>query len=90
MYDEAAIQNVCSERELTRSHAQLSQCGQPILYRRGIEHMAKVPPFYSKLPNDRNVYHDNNQCTEGNNIETYNRVSGTGGRPRCEHCARLG
>jgi hypothetical protein len=51
--------------------------------------MAKVPPFHSKRPNDRNVYHDNDRCTEGNNIENYNRVPGTGGRPRCEHCARL-
>jgi hypothetical protein len=51
--------------------------------------MAKVPPFHSKRESDRKVYHDNDRCTEGNNIETYNRVSGTGGRPRCEHCERL-
>lgn len=52
--------------------------------------MAKVPPFHSKLETARKVYHDNDRCTEGNNIETYNRVLGTGNRPRCEHCARLG
>ncbi len=51
--------------------------------------MAKVAPFHSKKETDRKVYHDNNACTEGNNIETYNRVSGTGGRPQCHHCARL-
>jgi hypothetical protein len=51
--------------------------------------MAKVSPFHSKLSWTR-VYHDNNVCTEGNNIESYNRVSGTGGRPKCEHCKRLG
>lgn len=51
--------------------------------------MAKVSPFHSKRPNDRNVYHDNDKCTEGNNIESYNRTPGTGGRPRCEHCSRL-
>jgi hypothetical protein len=50
--------------------------------------MTKVAPFHSKLPSDRPVYHNSDQCKEGNNIETYNRVSGTGGRQRCEHCAR--
>ena len=35
------------------------------------------------------VYHDNDKCTEGNNIETYYWVPGTGGRRKCEHCARL-
>ena len=51
--------------------------------------MSKVPAFHSKRESDSKVYHDNNKCTEGNNIETYNRVLGTGGRRRCEHCARL-
>ena len=52
--------------------------------------MAKVTAFHSKKETDRKVYHDDNKCTEGNNIESYNKASGTGGRPRCEHCARLG
>lgn len=52
--------------------------------------MAKVAAFHSKREQDKKVYHDDDRCTEGNNIETYNRVSGTGGRPKCEHCARLG
>lgn len=51
--------------------------------------MATVPAFHSKLPSDNPVYHDNDKCTEGNNIEKRNRVSGTGGRPKCEHCKRL-
>jgi hypothetical protein len=49
--------------------------------------MAKVPPFYSTLLKD--VYHDNDQCTEGNNIEPRYRASGDGGLPKCSHCARL-
>lgn len=52
--------------------------------------MAQTKPWHSKRESDRKVYHDNTSCTEGNNIETYNRVEGTGGRPRCEHCSRLG
>lgn len=51
--------------------------------------MSKVPAFHSKLRSDRPVYHDDNECTEGNNIEPENRVPGTGGRPKCDHCRRL-
>lgn len=50
--------------------------------------MAKCAPFHSKLPGTR-VYHDNTSCTEGDNIESYNRVAGTGGLPKCDHCKRL-
>ncbi len=50
--------------------------------------MAKVSAFHSKLPGTTK-YHDNNQCTEGNNIESSNRVSGTGGFKKCDHCGRL-
>lgn len=49
----------------------------------------RVPPFHSVLKTDRNVYHDNDKCTEGNNIEKQNRRPGTDGRPKCEHCKRL-
>jgi len=48
----------------------------------------KVNPFYSKQPGTA-VYHDNNQCTEGNNIEDKNRESGTGGLLKCDHCKSL-
>jgi hypothetical protein len=51
--------------------------------------MAKVAPFHSKRTQDRNVYHNNDKCMEGNNIETRNRVSGTGGRPLCNRCSQL-
>lgn len=51
--------------------------------------MAKVAPFHSVKETDRNVYHDNSSCTEGNNIETENKRTGTDNRPKCEHCKRL-
>lgn len=51
--------------------------------------MAKVNPFHSVKPNASNVYHDNSSCTEGNNIETENKRSGTDGRPKCASCVRL-
>jgi hypothetical protein len=44
----------------------------------------KVKDFHSKLETD--VYHNNNQCTVGNNIETSNKVSGTGGKRLCSQC----
>ena len=47
--------------------------------------MAKVSPFHSKLPGTE-VYHDNNKCTLGNNIESYNRKPGTGGHRKCGQC----
>ncbi|MCU1367509.1 MAG: uncharacterized protein JWN39_3148 [Ilumatobacteraceae bacterium] len=49
----------------------------------------KVPAFHSIKPGtDR--YHDQSACTEGNNIESYNKKDGTGGHAKCSHCSRLG
>lgn len=50
--------------------------------------MAKVSPFHSKLPGTE-VYHNDNKCTVGNNIETYNKVSGMGGLRLCSVCRDL-
>lgn len=49
----------------------------------------KTSPWYSSKETDRRVYHDNTECTEGNNIENKYRRPGTDGRPLCQHCARL-
>jgi hypothetical protein len=43
-----------------------------------------VQPFHSKLVTD--VYHNNNKCTVGDNIEPSNKVSGTGGKHLCSQC----
>ncbi len=51
--------------------------------------MPQASPWHSKKDSDRKVHHNNTKCTEGNNIETANRVAGTGGRPLCEHCKKL-
>jgi hypothetical protein len=48
----------------------------------------KVNPTYSDEPG-RDVYHNNNQCTERNNIETRNERQGTAGRRLCHRCAEL-
>lgn len=53
------------------------------------EDAVKAPPWHSRLLWDRPVYHDETRCTEGNNIEPHNRVSGTGGRPKCKRCREI-
>ncbi len=46
----------------------------------------KVAPVHSIK---EAVHHDNDKCTERNNIERENLRQGTGGKPLCQHCARL-
>ncbi len=48
----------------------------------------KTYPWHSKRIGET-VHHDNTACTEGNNIESYYLVRGTGNRPLCTHCQRL-
>ncbi len=50
--------------------------------------MRTIFPWHSTLPGIA-VYHNNTDCTEGNNIESRNRASGTGGKHLCDHCKRL-
>jgi len=48
--------------------------------------MAKKKPWHAK---ESGVFHDNTDCTEGNNIERRNLREGTGGNRKCDHCKRL-
>jgi hypothetical protein len=50
--------------------------------------MTKVTSFHSKRVGEA-VHHDNDKCTEGNNIESYNWAPGTGGKPLCARCQKL-
>ena len=56
--------------------------------------MSKVSPYhtttYEEPPEHRNVYHDHGDCKDGQRIKPYNKVQGTGGKPRCKECIRLG
>ncbi len=79
--------SLAAESDAFASLAAFSYPAHMIL--KGSMKMAKVPAFHSIKPNARNVHHDNDKCTEGNNIESYNRRSGTGGRPRGEQGSRL-
>jgi hypothetical protein len=52
----------------------------------------KVNPFYTKNLEEgaghRDVFHDNNQCSDGKR-KPENRESGTDGRHHCEECKAL-
>jgi hypothetical protein len=50
--------------------------------------MSLVSPIHSAKPGTR-VHHNNNRCTERNNIETHNVRQGAGGHPLCDRCAEL-
>lgn len=56
--------------------------------------LAKVAAYHTTSteypPEHRTVYHDRNDCQGGKMITPPHRVSGTGGKPRCKECIRLG
>lgn len=49
--------------------------------------MAKKSPWHS-IKQDR--HHNDTECNTGNNIEVENLRQGTGGKPLCKECERLG
>jgi len=55
--------------------------------------MAKILAFHTNSqeypPSHRNVYHDESECGYGKEIKPEHRVSGEGGRPRCDRCRDL-
>ncbi|MBI5310750.1 MAG: hypothetical protein HZB14_06975 [Actinobacteria bacterium] len=50
--------------------------------------MSTTDPWFSDEPGIE-VYHNNDECSEGNNIETENLQPGTGGKRLCSKCAEL-
>ena len=46
-----------------------------------------VASFHSKMPGTE-VYHNNNKCTLGDNIQPYNKVFGTRGLHLCQQCKK--
>jgi hypothetical protein len=53
--------------------------------------VAKVGPYYtitpeSGEPRHRDVYHDHDDCSDGQRILPKHNVRGTGGRPKCDEC----
>lgn len=54
--------------------------------------MGPDPAYHTTLGEykHRNVYHDHNNCPDGKRIKKEHRTPGTGGRPRCDECKKLG
>ncbi|HZS38761.1 MAG TPA: hypothetical protein VFF06_18140 [Polyangia bacterium] len=56
--------------------------------------MAKVLPYHTDTeeypPSHRNVHHDHDDCQYGKAIKPHHRVKGTGNKPRCKECIKLG
>jgi hypothetical protein len=51
----------------------------------------KVAPYHTTTPEagqpgNRNVYHDHNECPDGERILPQHRRSGTANRPKCDWC----
>ncbi len=51
--------------------------------------MSKTTAWHSTRPDDKKVHHDETTCTEGNNIESRYRATGTGGYPKCARCKEI-
>ncbi|KGN40832.1 hypothetical protein N801_10975 [Knoellia aerolata DSM 18566] len=50
----------------------------------------KVAAYHSSNQSDPDVYHDHSDCPTGQQIPSYNKLSGTGGYPRCKQCVDKG
>lgn len=50
--------------------------------------MATIDAIFS-IEKGAEVYHNNSECTERNNIEARNIRAGNGGKRLCAHCAKL-
>jgi hypothetical protein len=48
--------------------------------------VSKVGNYYSINPSAPDVYHDQSNCSSGQQIPPANRRSGTNGYPKCKHC----
>jgi hypothetical protein len=55
--------------------------------------LAKTAPFHTNAqeypPRQRQVYHDRDECFEGQKIKDKDRKAGTGGKERCGFCIGL-
>jgi hypothetical protein len=55
--------------------------------------MGKIAAFHTNSDEyreeDRKVFHDQSECGYGKEIKSWHRVSGEGGRDRCDRCTTL-
>ena len=55
--------------------------------------MTKIAPYHTDTvdyPRDvRNVYHDHNDCPDGESIQSWHRKDGDGKKPHCRVCKKI-
>jgi hypothetical protein len=54
--------------------------------------VGKVADYHTTVPEyggERNVYHDQSECSAGKRIKPEHRTSGKGGRPKCKICKEM-
>ena len=68
----------------------LSLLSSPARRLKEIGATVKVSAYHSSNQSDPDVYHDHSDCPTGQQIPSYNKVSGTGGLPRCKQCVDKG
>lgn len=54
-----------------------------------VQMMAQIQPWYSIRQRDRNVYHDDDRCPIGKEIDLKYRKKGRRCRTQCPSCAKL-
>lgn len=54
----------------------------------------RVPPYHTNSmeypPSHRNVHHNHDDCRYGKEIKPQHLESGTGNKPLCKECEKLG
>lgn len=90
----SGLRSSCSIRSHHTGHTDLPTS----VTRRSIDEqgsgVVKVAPYYtitpeSGEPRHRDVYHDHDNCSDGQRILPKHKVRGTGGLPKCDECKSL-
>lgn len=81
------VRAVCQAR---LASMRASESGSALQERMEVERMGKVAPYHSSNPADPDVYHDQSECPSGQQIPAKNKLPGTGGNRKCEHCIKMG
>lgn len=56
----------------------------------GANTMATVKPYHTNNEEPRDVHHTRDDCPDGKRIKSYNKEQGTGNKPLCKECKKLG
>jgi hypothetical protein len=51
---------------------------------------ANTSPYHTETPELRDVHHNRSDCPDGKRILASNKLAGTGGKPLCKECKKIG